>query len=858
VRALFHRDAVAGEIRDELRFHVQARTEQFERAGMTPADARREALRRVGNLALHQDHGYDVRGGGIMETIWQDARYAWRLLRKQPGFSIVAVLTLALGIGASTAIFSVIDAALLRPLPYPHPEQLVEINIEVDRPGRPQPSRFGPSVKDMRQFQTPDGPLASIATWDSVMFGRIVDGAEPERVEAIEISESYLSLHGLAPLVGRGFNADDMREGAPDVVLLGHGYWLSRFGGDRDVVGRTIRFDDRSATIVGVLPPSAWKVPIWRPLQLPAGAADRRGSGRQMLGRLKSGVTLEQARQQLTALVDDEPGPDATTLDARVHLTSLLDDARGEYGPTVEVIAGAVGLILLIACVNVAGLLLARGATRHSELAVRASIGAGRGRLVRQLLMESLVLSVIGGALGVLVAWVSLDALVANIPMSLPSNSPAALNLKVLSASVALALVTGLVFGLVPALRLSRVQIGAAMAQGQRRHGPSLGRRGGQLLIATEIALAVVLVAGAGLMLRSFSRLLAVDMGFIPESIVTMEVTPLDPNPAAQARYYPDLLRSLRAIPGVAAAGAVDHMPLAGSSTVTSATIDGRRVTIGIRQALPGYFEAMGIPLRQGRLLTDQDHAASLPAAIVNEAAAHAMFPDGQVVGRQFIVNKQTYSVIGVVADIRHGGPLGRVSSEVFTPFQAPTSTLHRALALTVVVRPDGRAPGLAQQLRVAAQNVGPRVLVERIRTGEEWMGVRVVTPRRRTVLLGLLGALGLVLAIVGVFGMTAYSVSRRTQEIGIRMAFGAEPAVMVRHMVRDSAIPILIGTAAGLGAAAMATRMLATFLFETAPIDRATFAAVSIVLVAAGCLAAWLPARRAARVDPVAALRAD
>ena len=854
VRALLRRDVVAGEIREELDFHLQSRVEHFERQGLSRDEARRAARQRVGNLAVHQDRGYDVRGGGLMETIWQDVRYAVRLLRKQPGFTLVAVLTLALGIGASTAIFSVIDAALLRPLPYPDPEQLVEVKIATQRPGWPEPSSLGPSLADVRQFQRADSPLSAIAIWDRLTYGRIVEGPEPERVDGIEISESYLAAYGLAPVAGRPFSAADFREGAPRVVMLGYGYWQGRYAGDRNVIGRVVRFDGEPAAIVGVMPPQADVAPVWLPLRVTP-SLDRRGYGRNTVARLRPGVSREHAEVQLSAMVQDEPGPTGTT--ASVELSSLLDDATGPYRTTLTVIGGAVGLILLIACVNVAGLLLARGATRQAELAVRASIGAGRGRLVRQLLAESLVLAAAGGALGVIVAWISIDALVANIPMSLPSNAPVTLNLKVLAASVALIVLTGVLFGLMPAFRLSRVQIGTALARGGRRRGSGLSRRGSQLLIATEIALAVVLVAGAGLMIRSFARVLSVDIGFDPDAFLTVEVAPIQQTAAVQEQFYPALLQALGNVPGVASAGAVDHLPLTGVWTITSASVDGRSVSVGIRQFLPGYFETLGIPLQAGRWMTPADYSSALPVVIVNETAAREMFPDGNVVGRQIIVSG-SLTVIGVAGDIRSNGPFGREASEVFVPFRASASSLRRALALTVVVRPTGENRDLPNQLRRAAASVGPRVLVERIRTGGDWLGDRVITPRRRTVLLGLLGGLGLVLAAVGVFGMTAYAVSRRTQEIGVRMAFGARPGVVVRQMLRDSAMPIAIGTIVGLGGAALATRLIASFLFQTDPIEPVTFAAVAALLMATGCLAAWIPARRAARVDPVLALRTE
>ena len=778
-----------------------------------------------------------------------------RLLRKQSGFAVIAILTLALGIGASTAIFSVVDAAVLRPLPYPDPEQLVEVEIRVERSDRPGASTSWPRVADLRQFQQPDSPFSAIATWRSVLFERVVDADVPERVDAIAISETYLSVHGLPPVIGRGFTADDTRPGAPAVALLGHGYWQRRYGGDRGVVGRIITFDGVPSTIVGVLPRRAQNIAIWLPVAAPTDETRTAGSA---IARLRPGVSREAAERQLSAVVVPRPGAAGVAQKTSVQLTPLLDQAIGGNRITTGLLTGAVGLILLLACVNVAGLLLARGATRQTELAVRSSIGAGRARLVRQLLVESVVLSSLGGAVGVLLAWLSLDGLVANIPMTLPSNSPVELNLAVLSASVGLVIATGVLFGLVPAIRLSRAPLGVALARGSRRHGAPLSRRGGQLLIAAEIALALVLVAGAGVMIRSFARLISVDLGFDPGAIVTLEATPLDPSPAVHAQFYPALLEALRAVPGVEAVGAIDHLPLGDSGSTTVATVDGSSVVIGVKQVLPGYFEAMGIPLRSGRLFTEADYAAGLPAALINETAAREMFPVGSAIGRQIIVRKRAYTVLGVVADVRGRASAARIGDQLFLPFTASADNIGRARGLTIVVRPRRDAPDLASQLRRTAESTGPRVLVERVRHGTEWFGDSVITPRQRTVLFGLLGSLALVLATVGVFGMTAYSVARRTQEIGVRMALGGRPGAMVLRLLRDSALPIAAGTLIGLAGAAAATRTIASFLFQTDPIDPLTFAAVGGLLVGAGCLAAWIPARRAAKIDPVVALRAE
>ena len=538
---------------------------------------------------------------------------------------------------------------------------------------------------------------------------------------------------------------------------------------------------------------------------------------------------------------------------------SLYDQTTGGYGRTIAVLSGAVALIVLIACVNVAGLLLARGATRGPELAIRRSLGASRGRLIRQLLAESTVLALAGGIAGVILAFLTLDALVALIPLRLPANVTPAMNLQVLAFALTLSMVTSIAFGLAPALKLSRASVNAHVAAARLRHGSVLTRRGGQALIAVEVAMALVLLTGAALMVRSFSKILAIDVGFEPDAVVTMGVVPVDTNPAAQEAYYRALLQTVRRIPGIAVAGAADRPPLDGSGAYTSATANGRSTSIARRYVMPGYFEAIGLPLRQGRFPTDADYNAGATFAVLSESAARAIFPDQAAVGQQFILHKRTWNVVGIVGDARNKSPLpdGRERLDLYLAHQSDEPSPFGA-GLTVVVRPSGRIPQLADELRRAAHAVGPSVIVERIRSGRDWFGDQVATPRQQTTMLGVLGGLGLLLTLVGIFGTTAYAVARRTQEVGIRMALGALPGRMVGAIVRDAAWPVALGIGMGLAGAVAVTRVIAGFLFETEPTDPATFATTVLLLTATALVAAWIPARRAAHVDPVKALRAE
>jgi predicted permease len=861
LRALFRRDATTDEIREELQFHVAMRADEYGRSGLDARAARQAALRRFGNLAVIQDRGYDVRGGGLLETILQDVKYGARQLRQQPSFSIVAVSTLALGIGVSTALFSVIDAALLRPLPYPNPEELVTVLVEESRPGR-QPSRFDPSVADVRTWRT----LTTIVSHAG--SGRvtgtvplIVETRTPQRLVVAEASEDFLETFGITPVLGRGIQPQDTREGAPAVALLGHAFWQREFGADPNVLGRDLRIRNRPVTIVGVLPAGFYQeTAVWQSAQFSSAWLDRRGTGTPAVARLRPGVTLAQARTALEAVTAPAGMLGRSPVPARVVVRSMYADATSQFGATISALSMAVGLILIIACVNVAGLMLARGAARDVELAIRSSIGAGRGRLIRQLLTESLLLAIAGALLGVVLAYASLDSLVALIPLSLPANSPVAINGSVLAFALGLTVVTALVFGLVPALKLSRAptMISTALAVGGRSGAP-LAKRAGQWLIGVEVALALVLMTGSGLVLRSFAKLVSVDLGFDAANVLTLEVEPLDQSAVTRREYYVALANELRRLPEVASVGAVDHGGLMGGGRYgfvkadTGADVEGPQRTV-----LPGYLEALSVRPIAGRLLEDADLATG-EAVVINAAAADRYF-GGDAIGHTLQLERKSgrqWRIVGVVPSMRHGGPQGRVQPEIYVlpdPLGPPTPPI----TLAMVMRRREGASLAGDRLKQIAEAVGPRVLMGRVRPASAVISQQVARPRHRMLLLTLLGAFGLVLTLVGIFSMTAYAVARRTREIGVRVAFGARPWQVVGVMIRDAAWPVALGLIAGLAGTYYATGMIRSFLFQTTPHDPATLTAVVVVLGAAACLAAWLPARRAATVDPLSALRAE
>jgi putative ABC transport system permease protein len=749
----------------------------------------------------------------------------------------------------------------LRPLPYSHPEELVTLNLEEASQGG-EPSWYAPSMADIRTWRT----LTTIISHAGM--GRvsgfvplIVEAGATQRLTVAEASEDFLETYGIVPILGRGIQLDDTREGAPAVALLGHAFWQREFGGDPHVLARDIRIQNRPVTIVGVLPGGFYNdTAVWQAKQFSHVMFDRRGSGTPVIARLRPGVTLTQARTALDAVTPPSTMTGPTPIPVRLVIESMYDDETNQFGATIRTLSMAVGLILIIACVNVAGLLLARGATRHVELAIRAAIGAERGRLVRQLLTESLMLALAGASIGVLLAYASLDSLVALIPLSLPANSPVAINATVLGFSLGLTVVTALLFGLVPALKLSRApkMISTMLAVGGRSGAP-LSKRAGQWLIGVEVTLALVLMTGSGLILRSFAKLVSVDLGFDATNVLTLEVEPLDQTAANRREYYVSLADALRRLPEVVSAGAIDHLALDGGGTYGFPRADtGANVAGPQRTVLPGYLEAMRVRPLAGRLLEDADRVTG-EAVIVNAAASQRYF-GGDALGHTLRSDDKIprqWRIVGVVPNIRHGGPQGRVEPEMYVlPDRNQTETWSTTLAMIIRLR-EGTSLSI-DRLKQIAEAVGPRVLVGRARPAAAVLSQQVAEPRHRMLLLTLLGVFGLLLTLVGIFSMTAYAVARRTREIGVRVAFGARPAQVVGVMIRDAVWPVAVGLVAGLAGTYYATRLITSFLFQTTPHDPATLVAVVALLGAAACLAAWLPARRAASVNPVTALRAE
>ena len=811
-----------------------------------------------------------------MGDIFQDIRYALRLCVRTPGFTMVAVLALALGIGANTAIFTIVNAVLLEPLPFRDPGRLVALwETNVRRPGRP--NVLGPSnVIRWRERATAFERIAPFYDYRVNLTG---SGA-PEEIVGMDVTPDFFPTLGIAPLVGRAFADDEGAEGHDAVAVLGYGLWQRRFAGDPAVVGRTIQINSRSVTVVGVMPAdmrlflkrgslAGKPADLWMPFAFTEAQRNPRGRYMSAIARLKPGVALTEARAQMdtiaSGLTKEFPLFDTgwSTLVIPMHR-----EISGDLRPALLVLTGAVGFVLLIACANVANLLLARGATRQREIAIRRALGAGRFRVARQLLTESLVLCVLGGGLGLLVAQWGLELLLAISPVDLANLGPVALSYPVLGFTAAVSLATAIVCGFAPAFEGSRGAIQEALKDGTRQIGASVRqRRIRHAFVVGEIALAVVLLVGAGLMIRSFGSLRGVNPGFDAHNVLTARVTVPTrryPDDAKRIDFFTNLVARLSAIPGVESAGAVSYLPLAGAGAGTGFTIVGQPAplpgqgpTTDVSVCDDGYFRALKVPLLRGRVFSAREMRERSNVVVINDALARRYFPNESPLGRSLVIAMNAPNVpteiIGVVGDVKF--------SDLATEARPTTYWPHPQLAygaMTLTVRttsdPAAFAPLLEREVRAMDKDQP----VADVRTMEQWVARALSQARFSSTLLTLFAGLALTLAAIGIYGVMSHSVSQRTSEIGIRLALGADTreilGMVVGHTVRLTAIGLAIGVALALAL----NRTLTSLLYATTGTDPLTFAAVVAVLGAVALAASYVPARRASRIAPVEALRAQ
>jgi putative ABC transport system permease protein len=811
-----------------------------------------------------------------MEALLQDFRYAARTLRKAPGFTALVVLTLALGIGANSAIFSVVDGVLLRSLPFAEPERLVMFGT-TRHDEEPQAGTLSPP--DFMSLRENTRAFADVVAFTSG-GGALTGGGEPEHIEVVWVSAGFFELLGAQPALGRGFLPEENQPGNTEVAVLSHQLWQQSFGADPGIVGATVTVNGITRTVVGVAPPGfsfPENRPLWAPLPYSESfssetAQNRRAQYLSVLGRIRPGTTLEQARAEVSTLAArlEQEFPETNT-GIRLAVLPLHEVMVGKVRTPLLILLGAVGLVLLIACANVANLLLARAAARQGEMAVRAALGAERGRLVRQLLTESLLLGLLGGVLGLLLASWGTALLTTLQPEGIPRLENIAVDGTVVAFTAAVALLTSLLFGLVPALQATRTDLAAMLKEGGRGALPGRqGQRTRSLLVVAEMALAVMLLIGAGLLLRSFLELQRVDPGFRPEQTLAVDLSlPSRNYPEEHQRvaFYQALLERLRALPGVHEVGAVSILPMANGRMAITFDVEGREPAppgeepvLEVRVATPGYFGAVGIPLRRGRVFTDADHTAAPQAVLLNETAAQRYFPGEDPIGRRILLGWTPTEgrhaggeVVGIVGDVRQLGPGEDFLPEVYLPHaQVPQ------VGMSVVLRAAADPLALAGAIRAEVRAVDPNLPISSLRTLDQVVSRAVAQPRFYMLLLSIFAVVALVLAAIGIFGVMAYMVAQRTREIGIRIALGAEPSA-VRHMVVGRALRLTIGgvVIGGLGALAL-TRVLESLLYGVSTTDPLTFVAVGILLSGVALLASYLPARRATHVDPMIALRAE
>jgi putative ABC transport system permease protein len=804
----------------------------------------------------------------LEEDMFQDLRFGFRMLLKNPGFTFVAVLTLALGIGANTAIFSVVNAMMLRPLPYPDSERLfwVDYTSSGNNGGEILSAHF-------LNWQERSQTLKGIAQFEPTT--RTLTGAgEPERVEVGQISASFFTTLGVQPLPpGRNFTAAEDKTGGERVAILSHGLWQGRYNGDQDIVGKTITLNDSIFTVVGVTPEDFRyfrPFDVWIPLaiDLERDRANGNTSSQSTVARLKPGITLEQARAELDTLLqryETTKLEGSPRIDLRARLVPLQRLLLGDTRRPILVLLGAVGLVLLIACANVANLLLARAVSREKELAIRGALGAGRLRLVRQLLTECLLLAMAGSAAGLLLAsW--LTALLGSLSSTntlgeMGRLAAITIDLRVLGFTLLITLVTGLLFGFLPALRFSRTDLNVSLKEGGRGGGLH-GRGLRNALMVSEVALAIMLLIGAGLLIRSFVKLLDVDPGYRAENLLTARIAlpPRYSDNSQRAQFYERVLQRIAALPGVTAVGATSHLPLTGYNMGAQLRVEGRQPREGenppsapVARVNPDYFRTMGIALRAGRLINDSDTQDAPGVALLSETLARRLFPDEDPLGKRLSVAGINTTVIGVVSDIRYTGLDGEIEQAVYLSYrQLPRSGM--ALVLRGAVEPSSIAPAL----RNAVREIDPALPIYDVMTMNERLSNSIAARRFNLLLLGGFAALALLLAGVGVYGVISYVVTQRTHEIGIRMALGAQSANVAGLFIKQGMSLVLLGVALGSVGAFALTRVMKSLLFGVGATDPPTFAVITLLLISVALLACWIPARRATKVDLMITLRRD
>lgn len=869
---LFRRRQLDRELASEIAAHIEERAEELMESGMEPAEALLAARVQFGNRTAVLEQSREVWSFTRIESLLRDLRLGARALRRAPLFTAAAVATLALGIGANTAIFSLIDAVLLRPLPFMEPGRIVVLwerppktVVTASLGSRRQQNPVSPA--DFLDWRDRTASFEAIAAISSTPMGLSGFG-EARAVDGLSVSADFFRILGVRPLLGRAFVESEDVPNGPGVAVIGYRLWRQQFGGDRAMIGRTVRISGQPNRIIGVMP-EGFDLPfspaeVWVPFRISRAASQDEGRYLSVIAKLKPGVSMVRAQADLEGvarkIAEERP---MSNRGWSAGIVSLYEQTTGEVGTALWLLFGAVTFVLLIAAGNVASLLLMRDTERQREMALRAALGASRGRIASQLLAESLLLSLGGGLLGAGAAVLGLRAITSSLPaLALPRLDGVQVDARVLGFSLALSLVTTLLFGLAPAIAFARTDPDAALRTGDFR----VTRRGGRLrrmLVVAEVALSLVLLTGAGLLARSFLNQIGVSRGFRIDRILTMRMffAPAKYwNDHRRARYVDEIVSRVRALPGVEAASSVNLLPMTGIVSGSGfrrmdrpEPAPGAQPTADFVIVSPQYFAVMGIPLLGGRDLDQHDTMAAEPAIVVNQLFAGKFFPGENPIGKRLGLNWNVEHgvIVGVCANARQTSLAVQPQATIFLA-QAQGPMYFGAL----VVRTRMEPAAMAHAVEDAVHAVDPDQAISDTASMEQVVAQSVARPRLESVLLGIFAAMALLLAVIGLYGVLAYSVTQRTREIGIRMALGANARQLVGGVVRDGLTLILAGTVAGLAMALALTRLLASLLYEVEPADPLTFAAVCGLLLAVGLCAAWLPARRVARVDPARSLR--
>jgi predicted permease len=889
LKALMHGGELDRALNKEVRFHIEMETEKNIALGMTPDEARLKALRSFGPMEKHKEETRDARGISWLETLVADLKYGGRALLKHPGYALLAVLTLGLGIGANTAIFSVINGVLLKPLPYEHGDRLVVLQQSRPLSGQPQ---VGVAIAEYFDYRERGKDVFDGLVEYHQMNFDLINRGEPDRVNTGVVSHDFFDLLGIRPILGRTFIASDDVRDAEAVLVLSHTYWRQKFGGDPNIIGQVFEMNDRPHRVIGVLP-NVPHYPQENDVYMPVLACPFRAAGERQVaqnrrafgalnvfGRLKPGATAEQAASVVGAICHtftqdnkqvyrpETSGFRATTVPVRDALTSGAREL-------LLILLGITGLVLLIACANVANLTLARMLGRDRELAMRAALGAGRGRLVRQLLTESTLLATVGGVIGIGFAWVTIDMLITFVGRFTSRTGEIGLEPMVLAFTLGVSIVTGVLFGTLPALG-SRVDLVAALKQGGGQAGDAGSRKRIQgALIVAQVAVSVMLLVGAGLLLASFLRLQSVETGYRSDGVLSAQIYgnfSRYPTIVEQRTLYVPVLERIQSQAGVSAAAITNAVPLGGGAPGTTRfDIEGRvvddperRPTADVRVATPQYFATIGVPVVSGRVFTDLDSEESLRVAVINKAMTK--YWDGtDPVGSRIALpappaqgsrapRQEWFTIVGVVSDVRQFGLTQESVAQVYVPLtQTPFG-----IAGQILVRTAGDPTSFGNVLRSTVHAVDPNQPVENVQTLDNLRYEALAAPRLTATLLGVFAALALLVTLAGIGGVIATSVQQRTKEFGLRMALGARRDSVLIMVVRQGLTLVVIGLAIGIIGALVAGRVLSSYLYQTAPRDPLIFAGVAALFILSGIIACLIPARRATTVDPLIALRAE